>query len=178
MNDKLRKFIETNIHLIRENKLEEFFKTAAYEEVSENDLIDILVNAKISDKKSLEDVCSSLSEVSSVIKNYAEDLLPHVTSFSGDDNRFILKFDDDMSWNCYILKGKLVNGRYEIEFIKENNDPRYTYWTNGVPTRHSETISLSIKQIPTLFSRMSKEYNKSGSRSPYMSTSAILKGWI
>lgn len=174
MTNTLKNFIKQHLDLISEQRFDSLFIFALYQlSIADNEeLSDVLIKSDVLTANEIKAIKSKLSD-SSLIKNIAEDNLPFVTDFLGTDSEFTLVFDDDLSYHTYYINGKLLNNnRYEIEFVDERWNPS----SGGLKSKYN--INLSLKQIPTLFSRMSKEYRKSNSSVGYMSVSAMLKGWI
>lgn len=174
MTNKLKKYIEQNIELIDSNLFDKLFEDAKYKLSSEEqqELIDIFVMSGISTRDHLEHINDAVFADSNV-HDLAVNILPFITNFSGDDHAFILEFDDDLSYQQFKVDGTFDSGKYNIKFIVTDSNPRFMYIANR-PYKRTYYLTLSSKQLSTLFSRIAKEYSKSTGE---MSARAILKGW-
>lgn len=174
MTDKLKKYIEQNIDLIDSNLFDKLFEDAKYKLSSEEqqELIDILVTSGISTKDHLEHINQGVFS-NSKVHELAVNILPFITNFSGDDRAFIVEFNDDLSYQQFKVDSTFDSGKYNIKFIVTDSDPRFMYMMNK-PYKRTYYLTLSPKQLSTLFSRIAKEYRKSTGE---MSARAILKGW-
>lgn len=174
MTNKLKQYIEQNIYLIDSNLFDKLFENAKYKLSSEEqqELIDILVTSGISTNDHLAHTNNEVFS-NSKVHDLASNILPFITNFSGDDNAFMIEFEDDLSYQQFKVYGTFDSGKYNIKFIVTDFNPRFMYIANR-PYKRTYYLTLSSKQLSTLFSRIAKEYSK---RTGEMSARAILKGW-
>ena len=103
----------------------------------------------------------------------AKNRLPYVTKASGTNDNFEIEFDDDMSYEYYIIRGKLVNGRYDMEIEVKHSGGGYF----SRPYSSFYNFDIAPKSICTLFDRWTRSYNNDGQTSGSMRMAPVLKGW-